>query len=142
MILTGLARLGRDASVKEHDGTPLAELTVAYNWGRKSGDSQPTQWIKCTLWGKLAEVLGPYLKKGAAVDLVLEDVHTRAYSDRDGQPAAAMEAKVLKIELASRPPQRDDQDQQPQSRPAPAPRSAPAAAPAARRPLSDDEIPF
>mgnify|MGYP001451908459 CR=1 FL=1 len=101
-ILTGLFTLGRDAELRTtSDGQQVATLSLGYNYGRKGQDGkQPTQWVRASLWGKLAEAISPYLTKGKQVDAVLEDVHIRAYSKQDGSQGVNLEGKVLKIEMA------------------------------------------
>lgn len=128
MITTGLARLGRDAEVRDANGTPVTDLSLAYNYGRRGDDNQyPTQWVKATLWGKLAESLEPYLKKGQMVDVVLEDVHVEMFTKQGGEQMASLVGRVLKIELAGRTGGTSTQA------PAPAPAAKrPAAAPAPR----------
>jgi single-strand DNA-binding protein len=49
-------------------GVALAEIGVAVNrtWKSETGDKQQeTTFIDCTLWGRLAEIAGQYLKKGS-----------------------------------------------------------------------------
>ena len=101
-ILTGLFTLGRDAELRTtQNGDQVATLSLGYNYGRKDqGGKQPTQWIKVSLWGKLAEALHPYLLNGKQVDAVLEDVHIRTYDKQDGTQGYNLEGRALKIELA------------------------------------------
>jgi single-strand DNA-binding protein len=142
-ILTGLFTLGRDAELRStSNGDQVATLSLGYNYGRKGQDSkQPTQWVRVSLWGKLAEALHPYLLKGKQVDAVIEDVHIRTFDKQDGSTSHNLEGKVLKIELARG--QRPDG-----AAPAPAPqqRRAPAPAPAHKASRGfddmDDDIPF
>lgn len=85
-ILAGLVRLGADAEVRyTTSGDPVANLSLAYNYGRKGDDGKrPTQWISASLWGDRATALQQYLTKGTALDVVLEDVHVETYERRDG----------------------------------------------------------
>jgi single-strand DNA-binding protein len=53
-------------------GTALAEISVAVNRVYKSEDGtrqEETTFIDCTLWSRLAEIAGQYLKKGRPVYL-------------------------------------------------------------------------
>ena len=86
MKLLGLATLGRDAEVRfTPQGDPVAGFSVAYNYGRKdTGGNMPTQWVECSLWGKRAESLAPYLLKGKQFYLELSDVHVETYEGRNG----------------------------------------------------------
>jgi single stranded DNA-binding protein (ssb) len=113
MILTGLARLGRDAEVRyTPDGTPVANLSLAFNYGRKGDDGhRPTQWLDAQLWGQRAESLSEYLTKGTAVSVVLEDPHVETYDKRDGGQGYALRARVVSLEFAGGGESRQQQSQ-------------------------------
>lgn len=102
MILTGLARLGRDADVRfTAGGEPVASLALAFSYGKKGDDgNRPAQWVDAALWGKRAEALSPYLQKGSLVSVVLSDPHIEVYTDRAGGERSKLVARVLDIELA------------------------------------------
>lgn len=108
MILTGLVRLGRDAVLRyTPDGTPVANLAMAYNYGQKGQDGKrPSQWIEGGLWGKRAESLATHLTKGTALDVVLEDVRIETWRDQDGATRAKLAARVVSVEFAGRAPER------------------------------------
>ena len=148
MILTGLARIGKDAELRyTASNEPVANLSLAFNYGRKGDDGKrPTQWIEASMWGKRAESLAPHLLKGKQVDVVLEEPHIETFEGRNGT-GYKLVGRVLSIEFAS-DGQRQDAPQH-ETR-APAPR--PAAAPARPQPsggsqggfgdFGDDDIPF
>lgn len=98
--LSGLFRLGRDAEVRSVNGDSVANLSLAYNYGRKEGDSRPTQWVEAALWGKRAESLAPYLKKGSQIDAILTDVHVQEYDKKDGTKGVKLSARILELEFA------------------------------------------
>lgn len=102
MILTGLARLGRDASLRyTQGGDPVLEMALAFNYGQKDGSgNKPTQWIEASLWGKRAEALKDYLKKGAAVDVILSDPHIETWQKKDQTTGFKLVGKVLELEFA------------------------------------------
>ena len=106
---TGLVRLGRDADLRDANGTPVANLALAYNYGKKENGEQPTQWIQASLWGKRAEALAQYLTKGTAIVVTLSDLHVRMY-EKDGQQRAALNARVDDVEFVGK--QGDSQPQQ------------------------------
>ena len=101
MIMTGLARLGRDAEVRFTQGNEsVATLALAFNYGRKGSDgNMPSQWIDAALWGKRAESLAPHLKKGGLVSVVLSDAHIETYQS-NGTDRSKLVARVLDIEFA------------------------------------------
>lgn len=96
MKSTTLARLGRDAELKYlQDGTPVANLALAYNYGRKGQDGKrPTQWVQASIFGKRAETLTQYLTKGTAIVAYLGDVHVRTFNKQDGTEGHALNAKL------------------------------------------------
>ena len=132
----GLARIGRDAEIRyTQGGDTVASLSLAFSYGRKGDDGKrPTQWVDASLWGKRAEALAPYLKKGGLVSVSLEDVHTEVYQGKHGE-ATKVVARVVDLELAgsgdrqqtapAQAPARQQQQRpaQPQ-RPAPAPQGS------------------
>lgn len=153
MKLIGLIRLGNDAEMRyTNDGTPVATLSGAWNYGRKGSDNKrPTQWAKFSLWGERAESLQQYLQKGTALVIYASDVHVETYEKRDGGQGFNLVGRIDDLQFAGGGQQ---QGQGGGQAPAPAPRSSapaqsrpPAAAP---RPAStgsgfddmDDDIPF
>jgi single-strand DNA-binding protein len=101
-ILTGLFRLGRDGELRHTpNGDAVVNLSLAYNYGMKpkDGGSKPTQWIDAALWGKLAEVLAPYLLKGGQIDAVISDLHIETFNGKNGE-SYKLAGKILQIELA------------------------------------------
>lgn len=112
MILTGLVRLGRDAEVRYlPDGTAVANLSLAYNYGKKDSENKrPSQWINATIWGERAEKLSPYLLKGIALVVVLEDVHIEEFERRDGGTGSSLKARIASLEFAGG--KKDDGQQQ------------------------------
>ena len=142
----GLARIGRDVEIRyTQGGDAVASISLAFSYGRKGDDGKrPTQWVDANLWGKRAEALAPYLKKGGLVSVSLEDVHTEVYQGKNGE-ATKLVARVVDLELAgsserqqtapaAQAPARQQQQRQAQ-RPAPAPQGSGFSD-------MDDDIPF
>jgi single-strand DNA-binding protein len=108
-ILTFVGRLGRDAEVRDANGTPVANLALAYNYGRKGQDNkQPSQWVEAALWGQRAEGLAPYHVKGQQFAVVVKDVHIHLYTKADGTAGSSLRGDVLEISFAGPPPQQQD----------------------------------
>lgn len=114
-----LARLGRDVEVRfTPNGDAVAELALAYNYGRKGQDSkQPSQWVKASLWGKRAESLAPHLFKGQQLAVTIDDPHIETYDKRDGGQGFNLVGRVSNIEFAGSPPQSQQQSQAVPQRP-------------------------
>jgi single-strand DNA-binding protein len=109
MILTGYARLGKDAEVRYmQDNTPVANLALAFNYGRKDEQgNRPTQWVDAALWGQRADALAQYLVKGQGLDVTIEDVHIETYQATDGRTGSKLVGRVAIIGFAGSAPQQD-----------------------------------
>ena len=155
VILVG--NLGRDPEVRYlPSGDPVANVTIATSskYKSKTGEMvEETEWHRVTFFGKLAEIVGQYLKKGRSV-YVEGRIKTRKYTDKDGVEKFATDIIANEMQmLGSREgmgePSGDDEGGG-YSRPAPASRPAAAqrpAAAAAAKPSSgfddmDDDLPF
>jgi len=82
-----IGRVGRDPELRYTvDGTPVASfsLAVSESWKGKDGNKQErTEWVNCTAWRKLAEIIGQYVKKGSLV-YVEGKMQSREYDGKDG----------------------------------------------------------
>ena len=62
--------LGRDPEMRfTPNGKAVVGFTVAVNREYKRGDEkvEVTTWVRCTAWGKLAEIVNKYCHKGTQV---------------------------------------------------------------------------
>ncbi len=87
VILVGT--LGQDPDVKyAANGNAIANLSVATSeeWTDKNTGQkqQKTEWHRVSMFGKLAEIAGQYLKKGSQVYLEGK-LQTRKWQDQNGQ---------------------------------------------------------
>lgn len=116
MILTALARLGRDAEVRHTPkGEAVANLALAINYGRKGSDgNRPTQWVEASLWGERAESLAPHLMKGKLLYVVIEEPHIETYDGKNGQ-GHKMVGRIASLEFAGG--KGDGQQSEPQQAP-------------------------
>ena len=150
-----VGNLGRDPEIRYlPSGDPVANVTIATSskYKSKTGEMvEETEWHRVTFFGKLAEIVGQYLKKGRSV-YVEGRIKTRKYTDKDGVEKYATDIIANEMQmLGSREgmgePSGDDEGGG-YSRPAAPARPAPAARPAApAKPSSgfedmDDDIPF
>lgn len=127
MILTALARLGRDAELRfTPKGDAVCELALAVNYGRKGDDgNRPTQWISASLWGQRAEALAPHLSKGKLLYVVIEEPHIETYEGKNGA-GSKMVGRIVSLEFAGGGQQEGQPRQQaPQQRQQPAQQQAP-----------------
>jgi single-strand DNA-binding protein len=83
-----IGNLGRDPEIRyTPDGRAVANLNIATSetWKDKaSGEKQErTEWHRVVAFGKLAEIIGEYLKKGRKV-FIQGKLQTRKWQDKDG----------------------------------------------------------
>lgn len=117
MIISGLARLGRDAELRHTpQGDAVINLALAFDYGKKGQDGyRPTQWLESQLWGQRAEALAPYLLKGKKVVVTCEDPHIETYQGQNG-PGHKLVARIMTLEFAGDAQQGQQSAQQPQQR--------------------------
>ena len=95
--LTFTGRLGKDAELRfTASGAAVLGFTVASDAGW--GDKKHTNWIDCSVWGKRAESLDPYLKKGLAVT-ISGDGDLREWEGKDGQKGKTLSCNVNDVEM-------------------------------------------
>ena len=93
--ITVAGQLGKDAEVKYlNSGDPVCSFSVADSQGR----DKSTIWWNCSLFGKRAEALAPYLTKGQSVTVV-GSVSEREYTDKSGNHRKSMDVRVSEIAL-------------------------------------------
>ncbi len=144
-----IGRLGKDPEVRylpNGDAVANFSLATSERWKDKAtGEAkEATEWHRITMFGRVAEVAGEYLKKGALV-FVQGKLVTRKYTDKDGIERYSTEVRADTMKMLGG---RDDQagGQAPADRPARAPaaaqRQAPAPAGGSGFDDMDDDIPF
>ncbi len=150
VILIG--NLGKDPEMRYMpSGEAIANFSVATseNWTDKtSGDKkEQTEWHRCVFFGRTAEVIGQYVKKGSKI-YVEGRLQTRKWQDKEGQDRYTTEVRgdVMRM-LDKRGESSGPMDSEPPAmesrRPAAAPaKTARAATPAAAFDDMDDDIPF
>jgi len=162
VIIVG--NLGRDPEIRYMpSGDAIANIAVATSYrskDRNTGEQKElTEWHRISFFGRLAEIVGQYLKKGSSV-YVEGRLQTRKYTDKDGIEKYATDIIAENMQMLGGRGDTgggmgggmgggDDMGYDaPAARPAPRPQAAPAPAPRpAPRPAPnfsdmDDDIPF
>jgi len=100
MKASGIARIGKDVEVRySPNGDAIANISLAFSYGKKQADGKrATQWVDATLFGKRAESLAPYLKKGGQIVAALSDVNVQTYESKSGQ-GVKLVGKIDDLEL-------------------------------------------
>ena len=101
VILVG--RLGRDPETRyTSGGQAVANFTLATDesYKSRSGERQKrTEWHRIVVWGKLAEIVQQYLKKGKLV-YIEGRIQTRQWEDkRDGQKRTTTEIVASSMKM-------------------------------------------
>lgn len=158
VIIVG--NLGRDPEMRSFpSGDQVANVTIATTdrWkDKQTGEmKEATEWHRVVFNGRLAEIVGQYLRKGSQV-YVEGSLRTRKWTDQSGVEKFATEIRADQMQMLGSRQGGDDGGQ----RSAPAPRQqeqggyrssgvrpAPAAQQPAPRPSSgfddmNDDIPF
>lgn len=152
-----IGRLGRDPEVRYMpSGEAVCNFSVATSekWKDKnSGEAkEETTWHRISAWGRQAEIVGEYLRKGSLV--YIEGKMTQRKYDKDGVEHTSHEIRLQAMEMlggrsennggdapAGEPRQQRHQGaapSRPQQRPAPAPTTGGASG----FDDMDDDIPF
>ena len=100
VILIG--NLGRDPEVRYlPSGDAVANFSIATseNWKDRNGQRQErTEWHNITLYRRLAEVAGQYLKKGSQV-YIEGKIQSRKYTDKQGAERTAYEIVCSEMKM-------------------------------------------
>ncbi len=98
--VTLIGNLGQNPEVKEFNGgNKLAKFSIATNetYKNKAGEKvTDTQWHNLTAWGKTAEIVEKYLKKGSEV-AVEGKLLNRNYTDKEGVKRYVTEIQVSEL---------------------------------------------
>lgn len=109
-----LGHLGKDPEVRySQGGAAIANFTVATSeqWKDQQGEKQGrTEWHRVVAFGRLAEIVGEYLKKGSQV-YIEGRIQTRKWQDQSGQDRYTTEIVAADMQmLGSRDGQRAQQE--------------------------------
>lgn len=98
-----IGRLGKDPEVKyapSGDAVVNISIAVGKKWkDKQSGDTkEQTTWVPINFWGKPAELIGQYAKKGSQIR-VNGEFSVRKYPDKDGADRYITEIKGQDFQL-------------------------------------------
>lgn len=80
-----LGRIGKDPELKKVNEFSLVEFSLATSRRYKKGEEmvEDTQWHNIKFWGKTADIIEKYFKKGSRI-LVTGRIETRSWDDKEG----------------------------------------------------------
>lgn len=150
VILIG--NVGKDVDVRYMpSGDAVANLTLATseNWTDKSSGEkkEATEWHRISFFGRLAEVVGEYVKKGAKI-YVEGKLQTRKWQDKDGTDRYTTEIRADNMKMLDKRQRDGGGEGQSEAQPAPRERQSSTAAKPAKAAGSsgfddmDDDVPF
>lgn len=97
-----IGRLGQSPEMRfTPSGVAVANFSIAVGEKYKTKDGEQvenTEWIRCTAWRRLAEIIGEYLKKGSQVYLAGK-WKTRKWEDKEGNTRYSTELEVSQMQM-------------------------------------------
>ena len=98
-----IGRLGNDPEIRYMpDGKAAANISIGCSekWKDKQTGEQKerTEWVRCSAFGKLAEIMGEYLRKGSLV-YISGKMQTRKWQDQSGQDRYTTEIVVSEMKM-------------------------------------------
>ena len=146
VIIVG--NLGRDPEMRSFpSGDQVANVTVATTdkWKDKQSSEmkEATEWHRVVFNGRLAEIVGQYLRKGSQV-YVEGQLRTRKWADKDGADRYSTEIRADQMQMLGGVPKSVDEEASSARQSAARPVQRPAQARAGDGGFDDtsDEIPF
>ena len=139
VILIG--RLGQEPTIRYMpNGEAVCNFSIATSetWNDRNGQRvERTEWHNITMYRRLAEIAGQYLRKGSQVYLEGK-IQTRKYQDKNGVERTAYDIIANEMKMLG-----GGNSEQPAQGETPAPpRRQAQAAPAAPVEDIDDDVPF
>ena len=97
--VTLIGRLTKDPEVRyTQSGTPVGTFTLAVDRRVQKDKPKEADFIPCVVWGKTAEVVGNWCKKGKQVG-VEGRIQVRSYDAKDNSKRYVTEVIVSNLEL-------------------------------------------
>lgn len=109
-----LGRLGKDIEMNGEGNSVRGNFSVATDRSKKNRDGEwekETQWFNCTIWGKRAENLSPYMLKGTTVFVEGE---IKEYQKKDGGMGWSVDVKDVQLAGKGGRPDRKEASGQPE----------------------------
>jgi single-strand DNA-binding protein len=131
---------GKDAELRyTQNGEAILGFSVALSSGY--GDKKITTWINCSLFGKRAEAMEPFIKKGTLVGISGEFA-ARPYTSKDGETKLSLEMRVSNLTLLGAKKDNQNGDDNKSFAPATAKQAGYKIDPADPMAGFEDDIPF
>lgn len=106
-----IGNLGRDPEVRymaSGDAAASFSVAVTESWKTQGGEKQErTTWYRVSMFRKLAEIAGQYLKKGSQVQIIGK-MQERKWTDKDGNERVSWELAADQMTMLGGGGQRQD----------------------------------
>ena len=93
--------LGADPELRrsnDSDAIARANIATSESWKKDGEKHEKTEWHRVVFFGKLAEIVGEYLKKGSPV-YIEGRIRTRKWQDKEGQDKYSTEIVADRMQL-------------------------------------------
>lgn len=106
-----MGRLTRDPEMRHtQSNTAVASFSLAIDRDRKSSDGErQTDFIDCVAWGRQAEFLNQWFKKGMMA-IVVGRVQSRNWEDKNGNKRVSIEINVDEVSFGETKKSREQND--------------------------------
>jgi len=93
VILAG--HISNDLELKQtqQSGTSVIALTIAVNGRGKPGEQPPAYFFDCKAWGKTAEFISRYFRKGSSI-CITGELRPDSWTDQQGQKRSKLYVNV------------------------------------------------
>jgi single-strand DNA-binding protein len=111
-----IGRIVRDAELKYTNyGTAISKISIAVNRSIKRNDAwvDEVSFFDITIWGKTAEGLNQYLKKGIQIGVQGELIQNR-WTDKEGKAHSKVEINAENIRLLGSKQKSDSRESKPE----------------------------
>jgi single-strand DNA-binding protein len=101
-----IGHVGQDPEIRTVGETKVASFRLATTetWKDKSGEMKSdTQWHSCSVWGKQAEIVEKYIKKGSPL-YVEGGIRYEKYTDKNQVEKVATKIKVDQFKMIGAKP--------------------------------------
>jgi single-strand DNA-binding protein len=135
-----IGRVGQDAEITEVGSSTKAAFSLATSeaWKDRNGEKKEvTEWHNIEVWGKMAEAVGKWIRKGREV-CVVGKITTQRWEGNDGQKKSKVVIRASELKFIGEAPKENAAN----DRPARRERYTPDPDPGNGDGFTDDDIPF
>lgn len=101
-FFTVSGRVGNEPEFKTVGSNSISLLRFSMAFDAGYGDKKNTTWISVSLWGKRAESLKQYVRKGMPLT-VGGEIQVRKWTGNDGKEGASLEMNCTQLTLPPKP---------------------------------------